>query len=490
MAQSNFFQPGFDEQTENQNIERNRKYAELMRQQSEQSPQGSMVSGRYVAPSFTQGLAQMLKAYQGGQGMREADARQKALAEAVRGRQTEEIGQFTKLLNGAPAQATGQTYQTGANEMGDEAATVPQYSAAQKPDINAAYQYAAGAKTPGLQQAGLTGAMQMAQERAKQEQARAEQQRVLGLIQSAGSPQAAIAAGAPPDMVKQFYESKDYGRNKVTFKDTGGQFVPLTEYGDVPEGVAPLDKTGNPFSDVVVRDPKTGAIVPNAPLVAVKGQIAEKGAARTSLNVNMPDKKFYEGLGTAVSGQVEKGFEQAQAAVQTLNNANQIANSLDKAITGPMANQRLSLAQLGQALGVSGKDNEEVLTNTRNVIQGLARQELAAAGQMKGQGQITESERAILKKAESGEISQLTKPELQTLVGAFRKTARARIQSHQKNLERLGNDDQASTIRQYLQIEVPEDSPISSAAPTAPKGAAPRAPVFDAADAIVNGGRQ
>lgn len=158
---ANFFQPGFDEQTENQNIERQRQYAQLLRQQSEQSPQSQMVSGHYVAPSWTQGLAQMLKAYQGGKGMREADARQKALAEAVRGRQTEEMGQFAKLMGGAPAQATGQTYQTGANEMGDEAATVPQYQGATAPDPRAAYQFAAGAKTPGLAQAGLQGLMQM-----------------------------------------------------------------------------------------------------------------------------------------------------------------------------------------------------------------------------------------------------------------------------------------------------------------------------------------
>lgn len=158
---ANFFQPGFDEQTENQNIERQRQYAQLLRQQSEQSPQASMVSGHYVAPSITQGLAQMLKAYQGGQGMREADARQKALAEAVRGRQTEEMGQFAKLMSGAPARPTGQTYQTGANEMGDEAATVPQYQAATPGDPRAAYQFAAGAKTPGLAQAGLQGLMQM-----------------------------------------------------------------------------------------------------------------------------------------------------------------------------------------------------------------------------------------------------------------------------------------------------------------------------------------
>lgn len=168
MAQANFFAPGFDDQVEAQNIERGRRYAELLRDQSQQQPQGQMVSGHYVAPSWTQGLASVLKAYQGGKGMREADSRQKALAEAVRGRQTEEMGQFAKLMGGAPAQATGQTYQTGANEMGDEAASVPQWQGATPADPRAAYQFAAGAKTPGLAQAGLQGLMQIPQIEAQQ----------------------------------------------------------------------------------------------------------------------------------------------------------------------------------------------------------------------------------------------------------------------------------------------------------------------------------
>jgi len=469
MAQANFFAPGFDDQMEAQNIERQRQYAQALMSQGQQQPQGQMVSGHFVAPSWTQHLASLLKTYQGAKGGREADAKQKALAEAVRGRQAEEMGTFTKMLNGAPAQATGQQYQTGANEMGDEAATVPQWSGAQKPDINAAYQFAAGARTPGLQQMGLQGTMQMAQQRAAQEQAAAQQQRILSIIQNAGSPQAAIAAGAPPELVKQFYESQNYGRQKVEYKDVGGKLVPVTEFGDQPQNVAPLNKTGNPFSDLVVAGPD-GNMVPNAPLVQVKGEIAAKGASKNNVNVNMPDKKFYEGLGTAVSGQIEKGFEQAQSAVQTLNNANQIAAGLEKAFVGPMANQRVTLAQIGQTLGVTGKDAEEVLVNTRSVIQGLARQELAAAGQMKGQGQITESERAILRKAESGDISTFTKPEMVLFTGAIRKTARAKIATHQRNLQNLGTDPQAGTILPYLQIEVPEDVPLGGAAPPAAGG--------------------
>lgn len=163
MAQANFFAPGFDEQMENQNIERQRKYAELLRTQSQQPPQGQMVSGHFVAPSWTQHLAGILKAYQGGKAGRDADERQKALGEAVRGRQKEEMGQFTGLMTGSPAQPTGQQFQTGANEMGDEAATVPQWQGAQKPDLKAAYSYAAGAQTPALQQVGLRGLAEMPQ---------------------------------------------------------------------------------------------------------------------------------------------------------------------------------------------------------------------------------------------------------------------------------------------------------------------------------------
>ena len=147
---ANFFQPGFDEQTEAQNIERQRQYAQLLRQQSEQSPQGQMVSGHYVAPSITQGLAQMLKAYQGGKGMREADARQKALAEAVRGRQTEEMGKFSELLAGRPAD------QLPADQAGP-------VRGAQAPDMRGAYSFAAGAQTPALQQVGLRGLAELPQ---------------------------------------------------------------------------------------------------------------------------------------------------------------------------------------------------------------------------------------------------------------------------------------------------------------------------------------
>lgn len=426
-----------------QMIEQRRKQYAGMRDY--QSPQGQMVGRHYVAPNALQYLAAGLRSIGG---MRGEDLAAKELQDL----QT----QRTEGTNKALAEFLRQSQGTPENAPADGIGPV---MPAQAPNLQGAYSALLQAPDASLRQAGMQGQLELA----KQAQQTALRQQQMQALQGM-TPQQAIASGVPADVVKQYYEARNFGRDKVEYKDVGGQLVPVTEYGDSPQGIAPIAKTGNPFSDLVVRGPD-GQIVPNAPLVDVKGRIAERGAARTNVSVNMPDKKFYEGLGTAVSGQIEQGFNQAQSAVQTLNNANQIAASLDKAIVGPGANQRVALAQIGQVLGVGGKDNAEVLQNTRNVIQGLARQELSAAGQMKGQGQITESERAILRKAEAGQINEFTKPELQTFIGAIRKTARSRISAHQQNIERLRQDPNTATILPYLQVNAPQDE-APNAAPT------------------------
>ena len=417
--------------------QRRQQYA----QQSQfNAPQGQMIGRHYVAPNALQYLASGLRSLGGMRGQQLAEeelgqiqqGKNQAIASALRG--------FSDMAQGRPADVLPP----------DQAGPV---RPAQAPDMAGAYQSLLSAPTTELRQMGMQGLTQQAQANAKS----AQEAQWRQILASAPDAQAAQRAGVPADYVKSYYELRNAGRDKVKFTDVGGKLVPVNEYGEVPSGVVSLDKTGNPFSDLLVRDPTTGSLVPNAPLVTAKERIAKARASKTNVSVNMPDKKFYEGLGTAVSGQIEKGFEQAQSAVQTLNNANQIASGLEKAFVGPLANQRVTLAQIGQVLGVSGKDATEALVNTRNVIQGLARQELAAAGQMKGQGQITENERAILKKAEAGEISTMTKPELQTFIGAIRKTARSRIAAHQRNIQQLGSDPQAATILPYLQVEVPQD---------------------------------
>lgn len=87
-------QPMLPEQVEPAQIMQQRRLAEALMEQGRESPQGQMVSGIYVAPSWTQHLAQGLKSYLGAKGMREADARQKAMAEALAKRQSAWLGEM------------------------------------------------------------------------------------------------------------------------------------------------------------------------------------------------------------------------------------------------------------------------------------------------------------------------------------------------------------------------------------------------------------
>ena len=63
-----------------QDISRQRKLADMLRTQSQQQEQGQMVSGHYIAPSITQGLAHLLQAYQSKQANDSADTQEKSYA--------------------------------------------------------------------------------------------------------------------------------------------------------------------------------------------------------------------------------------------------------------------------------------------------------------------------------------------------------------------------------------------------------------------------
>jgi hypothetical protein len=423
--------------------------AKYLQQQDQQAPQGRMVGGRYIAANPLEYLAAGLRGYGGFKGEQQANQEltdlQAKKQEAMQG----DMNAMITALRGKPAE-TVQPLTPNDDEGNVNAPIQMPVKAGSMDDF---YRVAAGSQFPQFQQMGMQGALTTAQDEYKKRQELEQRKTMMGVLQSAKTPQEALAAGVPAELVKSYYESQNYGKNKGVV--INGRLVDSITGQPISD---PIPKQADLASDLLIPDPVTGKLVPNEALIGAKSRVAAAGAAKNIATVNMPDKKFYEGLGTSISGQIEKGFEQAQSAVQTLNNANQISQSLSKALVGPLANQRLTLAQIGQTLGIAGKDTTETLQKTRDVIQGLARQELSAAGQMKGQGQITESERAILRKAEAGQINEFTKPELETFLGAIRKTARARIATHERNISNLKSDPQAATILPYLQIEAPEDA--------------------------------
>lgn len=113
-----------DYSSEQQDIERRRKMAEALQQQSMQ-PINNPMSGGYVTPiSWTQGLAKMLQAYGGRKGQDEATERQKALTE----RSKTEAMDFVSTL----PQATTQDMNLVAND--DEGNEMPPAMKTTQPD--------------------------------------------------------------------------------------------------------------------------------------------------------------------------------------------------------------------------------------------------------------------------------------------------------------------------------------------------------------------
>jgi len=149
-------------------------------------------------------------------------------------------------------------------------------------------------------------------------------------------------------------------------------------------------------------------------------------------NVNVTQNAEKKGLELAYEQGVKDlgvSRDMARSANSTLSNIDRILPALDTAITGPAADFRATLLRVGKQLNVAGADADQILRNTSTVVQGLAQQELDAASQMRGQGTLTDAERAILRRAAGGDVS-LTAGELRVGLLAAQRTARLRAESH------------------------------------------------------------
>jgi len=78
-------------------LSRQRRIAEMLMAGGMEQPQGQMVSGYYVAPSFTQQIAPLAKAAIGTSLSQSLDSKQAKLAEALRGKQAQQIEQYGEL---------------------------------------------------------------------------------------------------------------------------------------------------------------------------------------------------------------------------------------------------------------------------------------------------------------------------------------------------------------------------------------------------------
>ena len=138
-----------------QGLDRQRKMAEMLMTQGFQPQQGQMVSGHFVAPSWTQQLAGLANIWAGKGMQEEAEQKQLDLANALRGKQQQAVKDYFGALQStlgvagqAPVIPEGQTLRddNGMLTYGSQAGTAG--IAPKGPDYAKAFQIATGDYAP------------------------------------------------------------------------------------------------------------------------------------------------------------------------------------------------------------------------------------------------------------------------------------------------------------------------------------------------------
>ena len=119
-----------EDYAQQQQINRQQKMAEMLMSQNQQ-PQGQMVSGRYVAPSFFQNLQPIANMLTGAYLAKQGDTKAQQLAEAIRQREGEETQKILGLQFGSPDYKPAVPYPTkpviseGSDMLDNQQVTMP-----------------------------------------------------------------------------------------------------------------------------------------------------------------------------------------------------------------------------------------------------------------------------------------------------------------------------------------------------------------------------
>lgn len=259
----------------------------------------------------------------------------------------------------------------------------------------------------------------------------------------------AIAATDPYRAVKTPAVEK-YGEGEIGFT-----VDPVSgERKQVAQGGAKSNDFSRALSELMAMDPKD----PRRPMMEayLNKLMTHPPAASLSVNAEKPLINSFMGELGKSAGAARDGALGAKNSLQT---ANRLLTALAQPgiITGPGANAEVVIRQVAEWGGYGGKDNRERLNNTRAAIQATAQLELDAAAQMKGQGAITEGERALLARAASGNIS-MTKTELRTLAEIIKKTSRWRISQYNKYAKKLADLPGLEKMAPLLEVEGDDDT--------------------------------
>jgi len=271
---------------------------------------------------------------------------------------------------------------------------------------------------------------------------RGKQQQAVQQFVNAANPQERFAAGtsqyAPAELQKTAYgmvtpQKLAEGETISQLNMGTGQYEPMAQGGqkktEAIRGYEMAKSQGFPGS-----------------FFDYEQQLKRAGASNVSVSMD-------KGIAAQVGPMMKEGQLQATSAVKGIDAANQVINALDtnKLFTGPLANQKLSIAQLSTTFDGASGDLTQKINNTRAAIQGLAEITLQGRQEMHGQGAITESEGKLAERAKSGDIS-LTPGELKQLANAAKRAGEFTYNNYQTKLQIMAKDPATAQMAPYFAV--------------------------------------
>lgn len=258
----------------------------------------------------------------------------------------------------------------------------------------------------------------------------------------------ALKAGVPVDSLGQIQQMLQKQQPKLETIAPGakiGYYAPDGTFKEVASNPKPED-----LNSLIVRGPD-GKPQINQMAFDVKKALAAAGAPSMSVKV---DNKMGEGVAKEIGPMAKESFDAARGANQQISTADSLIKSVEsgKILTGPGATFRLRGLQIGQALGVTGTDATEVISNTRSAVQGLAQSTLAARKQLAGQGQVSDNEGRLLERAASGNIDDMTAGEIKQIAVVNKRLAQMQVQSHKAFVSKLKAKDSTAALADMFDI--------------------------------------
>lgn len=233
------------------------------------------------------------------------------------------------------------------------------------------------------------------------------------------------------------------------------------------------------------QDGSAAPTAPNAPPTSAAPATAPPAAGSRFVNQLDPvsqakieaNAKVQGSMGDLVKDKISQSQTRADAAQNAIERMDSITENLkNKPYLGALADKRVVWANLVQTFGGDDKDMGKRVAATQAVQRDMAQTELNYAQQyMKGQGQVSDSERGIVRRASTGQIQDFTGPELRLYVGAMRKIAQHQVDQHNQLIDGVQNGMSPTDLLKVGQgyasrTPTPQQSATGTSVPTTPTG--------------------